>query len=267
MKYKLIALDVDGTLINNLYEITAATRQTIREVHEQGAQIVLCTGRGPKSTLPLLEQLGLEGTVITHNGAVTVESQGSKLIHRFAFHMDQLKPFVDYCRHNHIHFDVNTAFEHYVEHLTDVERRMYEQYLINPVQVDDVMNIQEEVVKISIFAEGSVLDQLTLDWSMISHPQLKIIRSGDYFVDVMHKDANKGNALQSLALSLGIKSEHILAIGNYYNDMEMLDFAGLGIVMDNSPEDMKRNAQAVTATNDAEGVHLALQQYCLATTN
>lgn len=264
MKYKLIALDVDGTLINNEYQITESTLQTIKEVNRQGAHIVLCTGRGPTSTLPLLELLGLEGTVITHNGAATVESVGSKLIHQFAFHMNQLQSFVDYCRVNAIHFDVNTAFEHYLEHLTDVERDMYKKYLVVPNQIDDVMSIQEDVVKISIYAEGDVLDQLTLDWPNIGHPLLKIIRSGEHFIDVMHHLANKGNALKSLANSWNIQAADILAIGNYYNDLEMLEFAGLGIAMDNSPEDMKRDADAVTASNDEEGVHLALQQYCLA---
>ncbi|MEX1028620.1 MAG: Cof-type HAD-IIB family hydrolase [Paenibacillaceae bacterium] len=266
MRYKLIALDVDGTLINNQYEITESTRLTIQEVHRQGAHIVLCTGRGPTSTLPLLEVLGLEGTVITHNGAATVESEGSKLIHQFAFHMNQLQPFVDYCRLNQIHFDVNTAFEHYLEHLTDVEREMYKQYLVVPRQIDDVMSIEEDVVKISIYAESDVLDQLTLDWPNMGHPQLKIIRSGENFIDVMHLEANKGNALKSLANRWGIQAADILAIGNYYNDLEMLEFAGLGVVMDNSPEDMKQSADAITASNDEEGVHLALQQYCLVTT-
>lgn len=265
MKYKLIAIDVDGTLINNLYQITESTQQTIKEVHRQGAHIVLCTGRGPNSTLPLLELLGLEGTVVTHNGAATVESVGSKLIHQFAFHMNQLQPFIDYCRANAIHFDVNTAFKLYLEHLTDVERKMYEKYLVSPIQIDDVMSLQEEIVKISIYAESNVLDQLVIDWPNIGHPQLRMIRSGENFIDVMHLSANKGNALRSLANSWGIQAAEILAIGNYYNDLEMLKFAGLGIAMDNSPEDMKREADAVTASNDEDGVHLALQQYCFGT--
>ncbi len=264
MKYKLIALDVDGTLINNEYQITEATRKTISDVHKQGAHIVLCTGRGPTSTLPLLELLNLEGTVITHNGAATVESVGSRLIHQFGFRMNDLRPFVEYCRERKIHFDVNTAFVHYLEHLTDVEREMYEKYLVNPRQIDDVMSLEDEVVKISVFAEGEVLDQLTLDWPRMGHPMFKIIRSGEFFIDVMHHEANKGNALRSLANDWGINAQEILAIGNYYNDVEMLEFAGLGIAMDNSPEDMKRDADAVTSSNDEEGVHLALQQYCLA---
>ncbi len=264
MKYKLIALDVDGTLINSEYQITESTIQTIKEIHRQGAHIVLCTGRGPSSTLPLLELLGIDGTVITHNGAVTVESVGSKLIHQFAFSMNELQPFVDYCRANTIHFDVNTAFEHYLEHLTDVEREMYKKYLVVPNQIDDVMTIQADIVKISIYAESDVLDQLTLDWPQIGHPEVKIIRSGEFFIDVMHHAANKGNALRSLANNWGIQAEDILAIGNYYNDVEMLKFAGLGIAMDNSPVDMKNDADAITSSNDEEGVHQALQQYCLA---
>jgi Cof subfamily protein (haloacid dehalogenase superfamily) len=263
VKYKLIALDVDGTLINNQYQITERTIHTIKEVHRKGARVVLCTGRGPASTLPLLKLLGLEGTVITHNGAATVESAGSKIIHQFAFHMKLLPMFVDYCRTNSIHFDVNTAFELYIEHLTDVAREMYKKFLVNPNQIQDVMNINDQIVKISIYSKGEMLDQLTIDWPDMGNRELKIIRSGENFIDVMHPLANKGSALRVLAEDWGIAASEIIAIGNYYNDLEMLEFAGLGIAMDNSPEDMKRKADAVTASNDEDGVHLALQKYCL----
>src|SRR5690554_4469240 len=129
--------------------------------------------------------------------------------------MSDLRTFIEYCRGKRIHFDVNTAFEHNHEYVTDEELEMYKKYLVIPNQVDDALSIQD-VVKISIFAEGKVLDQLTLDWPSIGHPAFKIIRSGDHFIDVMHHAANKGNALRSLAESWGIKSDEILAIGNYY---------------------------------------------------
>jgi len=258
LKYKLVALDVDGTLITNDYRITERTAQTIREVHRRGARIVLCTGRGPTSTLPLLKELGLEGIAITHNGAATVDSRGTKLVHQFAFNMEQLKGLVAYCRENQIHFDVNTAFEHFLERVTDVELEMYKKFFVQPIQVADVMLMRDEIVKVSIFSQSDMLDRLTLDWPIMGNTELKIIRSGEYFIDVMHPQANKGNALRVLADDWGIDSSEIIAIGNYYNDLEMLEFAGLGIAMANSPEDVKSRVDAVTASNDEDGVHLAM---------
>lgn len=92
MNYRLIALDVDGTLLNDDHELTEQTIETIQEVHDQGAHIVLCTGRAPDSTLPILQQLGLEGTMITHNGAATVhaDERGKSLINEFSLRCQKL---------------------------------------------------------------------------------------------------------------------------------------------------------------------------------
>jgi len=90
-----------------------------------------------------------------------------------------------------------------------------------------------------------------------------MLRSGDFFIDLMHKDASKGAALQKLAEKRGIPAENVMAIGNYYNDITMLTYAGLGVAMDNSPLDVKAAADAVTASNNEEGVKRALEKYCL----
>ncbi len=94
-------------------------------------------------------------------------------------------------------------------------------------------------------------------------PEFNILRSGEYFLDLMHPDASKGNALKQLAERRGVRPEEVLAIGNYYNDITMLTFAGMGIAMDNSPLEVKAAANEVTASNNEDGVHAALLKYCL----
>ncbi|MNR51961.1 Sugar phosphatase YidA [compost metagenome] len=89
-----------------------------------------------------------------------------------------------------------------------------------------------------------------------------MIRSGDLFIDVMSPEANKGNALKALAATLEVDPEVIMAIGNYYNDLEMMAFAGLGIAVENSPDGVKEAADAVTSSNNDEGVHEAIRKYC-----
>lgn len=79
----------------------------------------------------------------------------------------------------------------------------------------------------------------------------------------MHPEASKGNALKNLAVQLGIPQEEVLSIGNYYNDISMLTYAGLGVAMDNSPLEVKAAANAVTGTNNDSGVRDALVKYCL----
>ena len=264
MRFKLIALDVDGTLLNDHHQITRQTRQTIRQAHEAGARIVLCTGRGPASTLPILRELGLEGTMITHNGAATIASDGTTLLHQYSFALEEIVPLVEYARREGVHFDVCTPFEMYIEQIEEHEKQMYETFFIQPNLVADVTNLGMPLVKLTLFGEREVLDRVEKDWhEQKLYGDLRMIRSGEVFIDVMSPKANKGNALRDLAASWHIAAEHVVAIGNYYNDVEMLNFAGLGIAVGNSPDGVKQAADVVTATNNEDGVHQALLNYVL----
>ncbi len=263
MRYDLIALDVDGTLITDEYKVTDRTKDAVRRAAEQGARIVLCTGRGAVSTLPLLEELGLSGTVITHNGASTIDSVTRTTIHEFSYPVSEVETAIRYCRRHGIHFDVNTAFELYVDAIDDEVRSIYAKYYATPIEVGDVLQVKEPIAKFCIAARAHEMEQLMADWTDIGNDRLRLIRSGNYYLDIIHPMANKGNALKALADKLDIPAERVLAIGNYDNDIEMLEFAGLGIAMDNSPDEVKRCADTVTLSNNEEGVALALEKYCI----
>jgi Cof subfamily protein (haloacid dehalogenase superfamily) len=266
LKYRLIALDVDGTLLNDQHELTEQTIETIQEVHDQGCHIVLCTGRAPGSTLPILQQLGLEGTMITHNGAATVhaDERGQTLVNEFAFTLPEIRPMLEYVRSEGIHFDVCTSFNMYIERIGEYEKQMYKKFLINPKLVTDVSELGLPIVKLSLLGQPEVLDRVQKEWEeQRLYGHLRMIRSGDLFIDVMSAEANKGNALKALAASLEIDPSEIMAIGNYYNDLEMMKFAGLGIAVANSPDGVKEAADAITSSNNDQGVHEAIVKFCL----
>lgn len=265
MTYKLVALDVDGTLLNDDHMMTERTMNTVMEASKQGIEIVLCTGRGPQNTIPFMEKMGLTGYVISHNGAATVEVETRNIIHQFEMDKKSLDPFMDYCRDKGVHFDVNTAFEMYVDNvdaLAGPVRHMYENFLMLPSNLPTWDELTEPVVKFTAFGEVADLDAVFQEWSKWT-PVFNMLRSGEYFVDLMHEQASKGNALKQLAAKRGVKPEEVLAIGNYYNDITMLTFAGMGIAMDNSPVEVKAAADAITASNNEDGVHEALVKYCL----
>lgn len=261
MKYRLIALDVDGTLLNDDYKLSVKTLYAVKRASEEGAQIVLCTGRGPQNTLPILDELGLSGIIITHNGAATIQSSNQTVLHQVAFHRNTIKPFVEYCRSRQIHFSICTPFELYVEELNDSIIAMYNKFMLEPILTKDTLALSMDRVKLSVFSEQAVMDQMETEWRAMSSP-LSIIRSGDSFMDIMHAAASKGHALKRLAADAGIKQEEIMAIGNYYNDSEMLLFAGMGIAMSNSPDAVKLLANHVTGSNNEDGVYQALKKFC-----
>jgi hydroxymethylpyrimidine pyrophosphatase-like HAD family hydrolase len=119
------------------------------------------------------------------------------------------------------------------------------------------------MVKISIYGLKEVLDEVEIEWLEWRH-ELQSVRSGDYFIDVQHLHATKGKALEQMASLRGIPREQILAIGNYYNDIGMIAYAGWGVAMDNSPPEVKTEADEVTVSNNEDGVALVFEQRVLA---
>jgi len=264
MKYKLIALDVDGTLLTDDHVLTPGTIEVIKQIAEQGTELVLCTGRAPMSCIPYMEQMGLDGYAITHNGAATVSIKDNKVVHHFELRSEGLEPYIKYCEQNLVHYDLNTTFELYVKGAAGLDQEaldMYRKFLIEPKDLT-ARPTDDPFVKMTLSGLTPVMDKIMEDWSTWTH-EFNVLRSGDYFIDLMHKESSKGSALKYLAEMRGIPAENVLAIGNYYNDLTMLEYAGLGIAMDNSPQEVKDVADVMTASNNEEGVKLALQKYCL----
>ena len=262
MSYKLIALDIDGTLLDDEHRISPATIQLLRDLDEQGIHIVLCTGRGPTSAFPIMREIGITGTVITHNGAAVVEEADRRILHEYSFALRDVVPLIENARKNRLYFDISTAFEVFVESLTEEQREVYRKYYLHPRELDGskLDKFDQPILKFTMYGAREQIDRLEEDWRNF-HPRLRLIRSSDHFLDIMHIEATKGNALAWLSERWGIRREEILAIGNYYNDVEMLKFAGLGIAVDNAPDDVKQAADRVTLSNNDEGVYHALTTY------
>ncbi len=259
-RYDIVALDVDGTLLNEKHVLTQGTREAVRQAAESGAEIVLCTGRGPSNTFPVLEDLGLTGVIITHNGSATVDAAKRQLLHHYPMEAALLEPYIAYCRENSVHYDVNTAFDLYIESAAPEVEAMYANYRITPIMRAADDRLPEGLVKLTVFGEMDVMDKVQADWEAWP-PGLQRIRSGDHFIDVQQAEANKGHALEQLAKLRGVDRSRVLAIGNYYNDVGMLEYAGFGIAMANSPEAVQSAADAVTLSNDEDGVAAALHAY------
>jgi Cof subfamily protein (haloacid dehalogenase superfamily) len=252
MQYKLIALDVDGTLLNSEGILTERNKNTIQKVYEMGIKVVLCSGRSLHQMEQILRDLDIEKILITHNGGATIHSVNKNVLNECPFNINDVLPLLNYCRSNRIHFAVCTAFNTYVETINDYLQNSYKKYVL----LDDVLSIQEPIIKL-IIDDFDKVD----GWQTIDIP-LQKLQYGPY-MEVLHLDVNKGNALSKLAAHFGIQQNKIIAIGDYYNDMSMIQYAGLGIAMGNAPDDIKQCANDTTRSNNEDGVHYALNKYCL----
>ncbi len=263
MIYRLIALDVDGTLLNDDHVLTPRVRESVRAAARSGAEIVLCTGRGSASALSVLDELGLSGTMITHNGASIVDSATRGVLFEQAIDHRLAQRYIDELRKRDLHFDMNTSFELFVNQLDEQASRMYADMYVHPILRPIEDGLPKHTVKLSVYGPAADIDAVEDAWRNEEH-ELQYIRSGIHFIDIQHSDAAKGKSLEKLAAIRGIPREQVLAIGNYYNDIGMLEFAGLGIAMDNSPDGVRAKADDTALSNNENGVAHVLERLILA---
>ena len=259
MTYRIIALDVDGTLLNDDHCLTARVRESVRAAARGGAEIVLCTGRGRTGALAVLDELGLAGTMITHNGASIVESDARSVLFEKAIPTRLVRRYVDFLQARGIHYDMNTSFDLFVNRLGEEAALMYESLRARPILRPETEGLPEGMVKLSVYAPEALLDDVESIWRQWGH-ELQCIRSGTHFIDIQHAEATKGNSLEQLANLRGVPREEVLAIGNYYNDIGMLAYAGRGVAMGNAPTEVKAAADEMTAGNNEDGVALVLER-------
>ncbi|CAM4025077.1 Cof-type HAD-IIB family hydrolase [Lederbergia lenta] len=255
MSYKLLALDVDGTLLNDDGVLTQKTIDTIKKVYNSGIQVVISTGRSLNQTRPILDELGIEGILVSHNGATTLRTDNKEIIHEFSYDIKEVADIVRYCRKHDIQFSVCTAFDFYVERLDNYQTDLYKRFNLVPIMHSDVLSLTDKVMKFTVD------DQQRVDgWRDIKFSNLRKT-SDSFFQDIIHPNAHKASALEQVLYKLNMDKSEIIAIGDFYNDLEMLEFAGLGIAMGNAPDDLKEKADVVTTSNNEDGVSHALEKY------
>lgn len=276
-KYKLIALDIDGTLANSAGKITGRTKEVVHRVAETGATIVVATGRRFITAKPRVLQLQFpEVLLAAHNGAILKRLNG-ELLHHQLLPCALAKKVVEISRElglRPVVFEgtqdaANLLVEDYGDELDDWERgylRENEAHLkwVNNLATDLSGDIIEviSVVPADNAHEIAELFRARLDGQV--KPILVIINSGRHaFLGLSHAKVGKDLPLRYLAEQMEISPSEILAIGDNYNDLDMLRFAGTGVVMENADDALKQEGFHVTASNDADGVAAALERFVL----
>ncbi len=270
---RLIAIDIDGTLLDSKVEISDANLNALRRAHEAGIEIVLGTGRRHKFALPIAKSLGFDLWLISSNGAVTRSTNGE------LFHQDLLpkETAIKLCRHmqqfrNHmvLTFDregiggiVCENHEHlfgviqrwmeknapYIEYISPIEKALTE----DPIQamfcgpIELMRRAQEQLMACDFATEFTML-------------RTQYEARNLCIVDILNDGCSKGHALERWANYRGFDRSEVMAIGDNYNDIEMLTFAGHPVIMGNASDDLKQNGWTVTLDNDESGVAAAIER-------
>jgi Cof subfamily protein (haloacid dehalogenase superfamily) len=270
---RLIASDIDGTLLNPEFRISDDDLAALRRAHAAGIEVVLVTGRRHTFALPIAQQLGFDLWLISSNGAVTRSLAGE------TFHRDFLprQTCLDVCRHMQafrgntvLTFDKEVKGAIVLEHLDDLSSSIRRWLEKNMAYIEFVVPIEDSLVTDPVQAMfcGSMarmaealraLDGAGLDGRVTvlrtEYPERDLS-----MVDVINFGCSKGHALERWAGHRGYARNEVMAIGDNHNDVEMLEFAGHPVIMGNACEELRARGWNVTASNGECGVAAAVER-------
>ncbi len=269
MDIRLVVLDIDGTIAGESNRVSEPVRAAVRDVLARGIPVVLATGRMYRSALRFHQLLELQTPLIAYNGAWTQDpSQAERLHHQplpaalVASLLDELET-EDWRSQLGIHCYIDDSL--HVRAVNDETRAYAERSGIEPIAVGDLRTLLDrDVTKLLALCPdrqliGRVLSHLR---SRYTSRDLYLTQSTPTFLEATHPEVNKGTALSRLAeYTLGLRAEQVLAIGDNWNDAEMIDYAGIGIAMGSAPAGVQALAQWVAPDVAADGVAIALQKF------
>lgn len=270
---RLIAIDIDGTLLDSSFQVSQANLDELRRAHQSGIEIVLGTGRRHKFALPIAESLGFDLWIISSNGAVTRSTRNEPFHHDLLpretaakicrqmpeFHNNMVITFdregfgAIVCEnHDRLYGVIQRWMEKnapYIQYVSPIEKALTE----DPIQAMfcgpvELMQTVQERLQACDFAK-----HMTVLRTQYDHRNLTI-------VDILNAGCSKGHALKRWANFRGIDRAEVMAIGDNYNDIEMLTFAGHPVIMGNASDDLKQNGWTVTLHADESGVAAAIEQ-------
>lgn len=268
--YKMIVLDLDGTLTNNKKEMSEKAREALLEVMRRGTTVVLASGRSPHGIEHIAEALRLEefgGYIIAFNGGCIMDCKKGERVYEkfidqelysdiFALHKEFNTGLLTYSD-NQSYLITEDASNPYAKLDADINR-------MDLVEPEDIYNyIEYPVPKFLFLGEGKMLGEVEKEVYARIGKKLEVYRSEEFFLEIMPKGIDKGSALKKLCGMKGIDIKYTIAFGDGYNDLSMIRSAGFGIAMGNAVEEVKKAADYITASNEDEGVVKALYKFFL----
>ena len=268
MKYRLLALDLDGTLTNSKKAITPHTRETLLKAQEKGVKIILASGRPTYGIVPLAEQLELqkyEGYILAYNGGEITDWKTKEVICKNLLDPEVLPYLYECAKKND--FAIVTYDGEYVLTEKPDDEYVLKEALLNVMKIKKVDNFLEAVkhpiAKCLIVGDPTRL--AVLEKEMYAHlkDRMGVFRSEPYFLELVPKGIDKALSLAGLLEKIGISREEMIAIGDGFNDLSMIKYAGLGIAMANAQDVVKENADFITLSNEEDGVAYAAEKFIL----
>ena len=288
--YKLVAIDIDGTLLNSNGELTERTIETIRKVTNKGVKIVLTSGRVTNSVKAIADRICANKYIICDNGASIYDIDNNKTIWSKEISKETVIDLVKICLENNIYYMVFTDKEIVVKDLRHMALAFYKQRhncndeatgvtQFKYAGIDYISKIDRPIRRIVVCDQdrviyNSIVNKLKhfdgVELMAAPHISNKIISEGDNkvvltysYAEILPKETNKWVAIKELISKVGIDEKDVMAIGDNFNDIAMIQNAGLGIAMNNGATVAKEVARVIAPSNDEDGVAHVLERYIL----
>ncbi|NLY43076.1 MAG: HAD family phosphatase [Clostridiaceae bacterium] len=265
MKYKLLAIDLDDTLLGRDLQISERNIRAIHEAVKKGVRVTLASGRATQSVQYYLNMLGLEIPIITYQGARVVDTSTGEVMYKKELSLEQAMPIVKFAEKVGIHCNVYVDDVIYVEEMTEWAK-LYQKYSVK-VPMEAVGKLSEfldkPTTKMILIDEHERLEEIREEVEKLAGESAHVFYSKPFFLELTNKYGTKGEAVKFLGEYFGIPREQIMVIGDTYNDVSMIKYAGLGVCMANGPDDVKKVADYVTLSNDEDGVAHAIEKFIL----
>ena len=262
-KYNLIALDLDGTVLNNAHNVTEKVRMALRQVVESGIHVVLASSRPPRSVLDLARYIGTKAPIIALGGGVVVNQNGDLFVlDRATITQENVKKIAALCKQNDITLNLYSEWNWYVDRLDNRVQNEIEIIGFAPTIVEAIEQLDCEPEKILIMGEP---DSLQTFHHEISQQAFNIDTSFSKptYYEITAANINKATALSYVCQQLNVLSSETIAVGDNFNDLDMLEWASLGVAMDNAPAKVKAIADLTIGGNDEDGVAYFVQEVFL----
>lgn len=280
--YKLIAIDLDGTLLNSYGQVSEKNREALKKAQEKGVQIVLASGRSTNSVKNIANELGDNDYIICGNGSLVYDLQNDEIIYDKFIEKKKALQIIKICEENSIYYNVytenmviakslsNNVLFYHQENANKPDSRKTKINLVENIY-DYIQNIENEnILKFTISDNSSIIfnsiikklrEIKNIDVLDVAHMSRKIIKAGTeevqmayYYTEITSENVDKWNAIKWLAEKLGIPNEEVMGIGDNVNDKLMIENAGLGVAMGNSAPYIKEIADRIVASNNDDGV-------------
>lgn len=264
---KLVAIDVDDTLLNSQGELLQSTIEVVKKAVARDIKVVLCSGRPLAGVKHFLNELGIvqdNQYVVTFNGAV-IETVTGKTLQKSGIDQAIYEKIDQYSKEHGVAYNVVDENSAIITSNLNVNRITVVQAWENSAGVlirnPNELPEDDQIIKAVFADEKDELDKIEADVVKAFGKENYVVRADDNFLEIMHPGVNKGIALEILTKKLGFETNEVMAIGDERNDIPMFQVAGTSVVMANGSSEAKKQADFETASNNQNGIALAFEQF------